>query len=115
MNRTSIIKYALASGLALSVTTVLQAQDHGHLNAGALGKLQNAPLFFANGPDFAAASGYVKTLDYTNGGRFAGFYHGNVTLTALPVLPINGGPNTNAAALGAFLQFRSEEHTSELQ
>ena len=42
---------ALALGLALFVPTVLRAQDHGHLNAGALGKGQGASLYFANGPD----------------------------------------------------------------
>ena len=96
---------ALALGLALFVPTVLRAQDHGHLNAGALSKGQGAPLYFANGPDFIATSGYVKTLAFTNAGRFAGYYQQNITLTALPVTALNFGPDPNAAALGSFLQF----------
>jgi hypothetical protein len=84
----------------------LIAQDHGHLNAGALGTSQNDPLYFANGNDFIDTSGYVKTLTFTNGGRFAGYYQGNITLTALPTTAEHGGPDANASAPGSFLQFR---------
>jgi hypothetical protein len=79
--------------------------QHTHLNVGAAGRTQNAPLIWANGGDFIATSGYVNTLSYTNGGRFAGYYNGNITLTGLPATPPNAGPDPAAAALGAYLQF----------
>ena len=81
------------------------AQSHGHLNAGAVGTNQNDKLFFANGPDFIDSSGYVKTLTFTNEGRFAGYYEGNITLTALPATEAHAGPDPDAPALGSFIQF----------
>lgn len=93
--------------LTIIIATIacsLQAQ-HGHLNAGAVGTSQNDQLFFANGQDFVDSSGYVRTLVFTNGGRFAGYYEGNITLTGLPATPAHAGPDPDAAALGSFLQF----------
>ena len=90
-------------GIALS--TISAGAQHGHLNAGALGTQQNDKLYFANGADFVDSSGYVKTLTFTNGGRFAGYYQGNITLTSLPATPEHAGPDPAAAAPGSFLQF----------
>ena len=101
----SIAKSALAVGLALLAHSNLSAQ-HGHLNAGAAGVSQNDPLVWANGADFIDSSGYVKTLEFTNAGRFAGAYQGNITLTALPATAAHAGPDPNASALGSYLQFR---------
>ena len=82
-----------------------QAQ-HYHLNAGALNRTEGAPLFFANGADYAPESDFVYTLHFTNSGRFAGFYQGNITLTALPATPLRGGPDPDAALLGSSIHFR---------
>jgi len=60
---------------------------------------------WVNGADFVANSGYVKTLEYTNAGRFAGSYQGGITPTALPATATNSGPDPAAAAFGSFLQF----------
>ena len=95
--------------LITAIVTVLgeslsQAQ-HGHLNAGAYGRNQNDELYFANGQDFVDSSGYVKTLTYTNSGRFAGYYEGNISLTVLPLSAEHGGPDANAPAAGSFIQF----------
>ncbi len=79
--------------------------QHGHLNAGARGTNQNDQLYFANGADFVDSSGYVKTLTFTNAGRFAGYYEGNITLTALPTTEGHDGPDPNASAPGSFIQF----------
>jgi len=95
----------LAFGLAPLASLPLQAQ-HGHLNAGAAGTAQNVPLIWANGDEFAVSSGYVKTLDFTNAGRYAGFFQQNITLTALPATAANAGPDPQASALGSFLQAR---------
>ena len=100
----TITKLALALGLALSVHTPTQAQ-HGHLNAGAVGTNQNDLLNWANGADFVASSHYVKTLFYTNGGRYADYFQGGITPTALPATLRNAGPDPAAAALGSYLQF----------
>jgi hypothetical protein len=79
--------------------------QHAHLNAGATSTNLGSSLLWVNGADFIVTSGYVKTLDYTNGGRFAGYYQGGITPTALPATALNAGPDPAAAALGAFLQF----------
>src|SRR6185503_10153830 len=81
------------------------AQVHGHLNVGAFGTNQNDKLFFANGADFIDSSDYVKTLNFANGGRFAGYLEGNITLTALPATVEHAGPDPDAPALGSYIQF----------
>jgi len=86
MNSRSLVKLILLLGCSLSLPLTLFAQ-HSHLNAGAVSTNQNAQLIWANGADFAASSGYVKTLEYTNDGRFAGYYQGGITPTALPEPP----------------------------
>lgn len=96
----------VACVLALSSQFKLHAQGHGHLNIGALGVNQDDPLAFINGADFATDTSYVKTLIHTNGGRFAGYFHGNYTLTALPASAEHAGPDPAAPALGAFIRFR---------
>jgi len=96
----------LLIGLAQSFPTILNAQLHGHLNAGAVGTNQNDALIWANGSDFAIASGYVKTLDYTNSGRYAGYFQQNITLTALPATAAHAGPDPQAPALGSYIQAR---------
>lgn len=104
MNPSPITRFALAGGLAL-FTQLNAAAQHGHLNVGAAGTAQNTPLIWANGADFIDSTGYVKTLDFTNAGRFAGFYQGNITLTALPATAAHAGPDPQAAALGSYIQF----------
>jgi len=104
MNHLSITKPALAIGLALLTHSNLSAQ-HGHLNVGAAGVNQNDPLIWANGPDFIDSSGYLKTLEFTNTGRFAGYYQGNITLTALPATAAHAGPDPDASVPGSYIQF----------
>lgn len=98
------VNAALGLGLVLSAQANLLAADHGHLNAGAVGTKQNDKLIFDNAAEFVSSSGYVKTLTHTNAGTYANYYQGNVTLTALPQAPFNGGPAANAPALGSFIQ-----------
>ncbi len=105
MKNCPLFKLILATGLALGVPPALRAQ-HGHLNAGASGTNQNDPVIWANGAAFIDSSGYVKTLNYTNNGRFAGYYEGGITPTALPATLETGGPDPDASAFGSYLQFR---------
>jgi hypothetical protein len=100
--------FAALAGVAHLLVNTLCGQDHGHLNLGALGVTQDAPLFFQNGADFAEPSGYVKSLVFTNAGRFSGYYHGNISLTVLPATPAYAGPDPDAPALGSFIQFRMD-------
>jgi hypothetical protein len=100
-----VLKFTLVAILAFSFQLQVHAQ-HGHLNAGAAGTTHGDRLIWANGADFIAPSGYVKTLDYTNTGRFAGYYQGGITPTALPATAERGGPDPDASALGSYLQFR---------
>ncbi|MBI5388567.1 MAG: hypothetical protein HZA90_28220 [Verrucomicrobia bacterium] len=99
-------RLALVLGLALITQLDLHAQGHGHLDVGALGLDQGDMLAFINGYEFAADSGYVKTLGYTNAGRFAGYFQGNYTLTALPATAAHAGPDPAAPAPGSFIRFR---------
>jgi hypothetical protein len=77
------------------------AQDHGHLNMGAVGTSQNDQLTFDNGGDFASNAGYVKTLDFAATGTYAGYFQGNITFTVLAATPEHLGPVPNAPALGS--------------
>ena len=74
------------------------------MRIGATNTAQGTPLYFYNGPDFAKSSGYVKTLIYTNSGRFAGYYQGNVTLTVQAATPDFSGPEPDAPALGSLVR-----------
>src|SRR5688572_1657317 len=85
--------------LLTSVVCSVHAQ-HGHLDVGAAGRNQNDRLVFANGAAFVDSSGYVKTLVFTNSARFAGYYQGSITPTALSSTLF-----ANSAAPGSFIQF----------
>ncbi len=89
--------------VGLLVCAGLRAQDRGHLNVGAAGQNPGDPLIFSNGADFVPATGWTKSLTFTNGGKYAGYWQGNVTLTALATTVTNGGPALNAALPGSFL------------
>ena len=102
----SYLKLAPTLGLALLVQPHLHAADHGHLNAGALGTNQNDRLIWANGGDFIASLGYVKTLDYASTGKYAGYFQQNITLTALPRTAAHAGPDPAAPAPGSFIKAR---------
>jgi hypothetical protein len=91
------------ASLLLASVTVLKAQDHGHLNIGAVGTNPGDPLKFENGPDFAEETGYVNTLIFTNAGPYSGYFVGNITLTGLAATEDRGGPIPGAAALGSRL------------
>lgn len=90
----------ILAGLSLFVSVSINAQDHSHLNIGAAGVAQNDPLIFANRDVFETAADYVKTLTFTNGGPYAGYYQGNITLTGLAVTEAHAGPEDFAAAPG---------------
>ena len=104
MKTRSYLKLAPILGLSLLVQPHLHAADHGHLNAGAAGTNQNDQLIWANAGDFIATAGYVKTLDYTNSGRYQGYYQQNITLTALPTTAAHAGPDPQAPAPGSFIR-----------
>jgi hypothetical protein len=93
--KTLLISLTGAAGPALA--------QHGHLNAGAFGTNQNDQLYCVNGASVATNSGFVRTLDYSNSGTYAGTFNGNITFTALPGTTNNGGPAFGHAALGSFL------------
>jgi hypothetical protein len=88
------MKYLLV--LALLVSSSL-AQDHGHLNVGANG----TSLTFDNGVTFEDP--YVKTLLFTNTGKYANVYNGNITLTALHSRDAFGDLDRAAPKPGSFV------------
>jgi len=95
-------------GVALLVLSTHAAAQHSHLNAGAFSTGQDAQLYFVNGANFVTNSGYVLGLTYATNGQYAGYYHGSITLTALPATVSNGGPAFGHAALGSFLEAQVE-------
>src|SRR5205085_7656210 len=96
----SLLAIAIA---AFAVINNVNGQDHGHLNVGAVSQTPGSKLIFANGTDFATNSSYIKTLTFTNAARYAGYFQGNTTLTALPATANFGGPDPQAPALGAYI------------
>jgi hypothetical protein len=74
-------KFISLTVLLISISA--HSQDHGHLNIGASSWDQGSKLTFANGGDFLQSIGYVKTLGIPTNPKYAGFYDGNITLTAL--------------------------------
>lgn len=94
---TLFVVISLFSGLSLT------AQDHGHLNVGASGQTQVAPLLFENGGDFATASQYVKTMNLASSGKYTGYYEGNISLTVLHSTNAFGESIPNAPAPGSFI------------
>jgi hypothetical protein len=85
---------------------LLQAQ-HVHVNAGASGTTQNAPLYFANGSVFDTNAAYDVYLSFTNSGSFSNLYQGaGISFTALASTLDNGGPAPGHASDGSFLQLQ---------
>lgn len=99
------LKSLFVIGGALLVLPSTSSAQHGHLNAGATGQVQGDQTIWANGADFIASSGYVKALNFASEGRFASYYEGGITTTALPTTEANAGPDPDASAPGSFLQF----------
>ena len=100
MKKLSVI---LATATLVAVSQSVNAQDHGHLNVGAVGVGQNDPLTFDNGEDFATDGNYVYTLTYATNGNYNNYFQGNITLTALAATTAHSGPVPNAPALGSFI------------
>jgi hypothetical protein len=105
--KSSILKITLLLTLALSLCAPrLHGQDHGHLRTAAYGIGQGAQLHFYNGADFATTSRYVKTLVFTNSGRYSNYFQGNITLTVQAATANYGGPEPDAPALGSYIRAR---------
>lgn len=81
----------------------VMSQDHGHFYVGATGKNQGDQLIIKNADDFSRNTDYVKTLTFTNGGRYAGYFHGNITFEALPSTNALGDAVPGGAALGSWI------------
>jgi hypothetical protein len=99
MKTNTLIIFLLASAALCAAKT--RAQDHGHLNVGAASQTAGSKLTFDNGADFAG--NYVKTLTFTNAGKFANLFQGNITLTALHSTDAFGQPVPGGPAPGAFI------------
>jgi hypothetical protein len=106
MKSNSILISAICFELLTFLPASVKAQAHGHLEGGSHGTQQGAPLFFQNAGEFGTNSLYVKTLIYTNGSTYAGYYQGNITLTVLAATAGHAGPVADAPALGSYVQAR---------
>jgi len=83
------------------------AQEHLHINAGAISAGISGQLYFENGANYVAGSGYVFEPDYRPIGQTYGGYYvtDNVTFSALAATADFGGPEPHHAELGAFIRF----------
>jgi hypothetical protein len=96
--RNLLVSITLAAAAGSAV-----AQDHSHLYIAAVGTNQNDPLIFDDVAIFETASDYVKTLTYTNGSRYAGYYQGNITVSPVAATVGHAAYAPNAAAFGAWI------------
>jgi hypothetical protein len=93
--------------LLMWLTCGIAAQaQHRHINAGAKATTAGAPLFFANGSLFDAASGSFFQLNPTNHPVYGPIYFGGseVTFTSLAATLNNGGPDPSAALPGTRIE-----------
>lgn len=104
MTNSKLRPLGVALGLAAGLAGPALHAQHGHLNAGAAGQQQDDPLVLVNGADFAAGSGYVLNLNWSDTGRYAGTYNGNITFTALRSFDTNGVALPNGPAPGSFIR-----------
>jgi hypothetical protein len=86
--------------LVLITSDVLAQEDIPHLNAGATRAEYGAPLWFPEGDDFAAESGYLVPLRFAAEGRYAGWYQNEIVFGVYPTLPGLGGPYPYSALPG---------------
>jgi hypothetical protein len=101
------MKSVTTSVLALIICTCsATAQDHGHLRIAAHSTNPGAQLYFYNGADFASASRYVKTLVFTNAGKYSNYFQQNITFTVQAATSAYGGPEPDAPALGSHIRAR---------
>jgi hypothetical protein len=108
LNQLFYRKLLLGSAL-VALASGAWAQDHGHLYIDAYSTNAGSQLYFGNGNLFNPTSGFVKTLFFTNAGRFAGKYWGNVTTLTGRSHNEDAHPGdygTNAAAPGSLLFFQ---------
>jgi hypothetical protein len=91
-----IVMLSVLAGAASEVRA-----QHSHVNAGALGTTNRAPLYFVNGDSFVASSGFVFTSVLRTNGLAVGFYDSSssVTFTAA----FGDGSDGPPAAYGAQL------------
>lgn len=108
MTPTKTLTPTLLLGLLLTGAAHAQTDPlHGHLNVGAVSKTQGTALTFDNGAVFLPSTGYAKQLDYITTGVYAGYYQGNITLTALAGTAAHaesGVADPNAPAFGSFIR-----------
>ncbi len=104
----SLFPRRMRVGAALVFLPLAAVAQHSHLNAGAFSPAQDAQLYFVNGANFVTNSGYVLNLAQATNGQYSGYFHGSITLTALPATVNNGGPAFGHAAPGAFLEAQVE-------
>src|SRR6185295_15637717 len=100
------MKYIVVPIMLFVGACCARAQDHGHLRIAADSTNQGAQLYFYNGADFASTSRYVKTLQFTNAGKYAGHFQQNITLTVQAATSAYGGPEPDAPAFGSYIRAR---------
>lgn len=73
--------------------------QHFHVNAGALGTTNRAPLYLVNGDSFVVNSGFVFSSVLRTNGPAVGYYDAGVTFTAVGSDGFDGPPAAPGAQL----------------
>jgi hypothetical protein len=104
MTFSRIIAFPTAAVVLLAAAA--NANAHEHLDAGANSTTPGSPLIFVNAGDYATNSDYIFGLDAGGpGSPYAGWYYtSDLVFEALAATPDYGGPEAQAAALGAHIE-----------
>jgi hypothetical protein len=94
-------------------TANAQSDGHLHIAAGATAPNPSGKLFFENGANFVASSGYTFPATLRPVGQTYGGYYvvDNVTFLGLAATEDLGGPEFMHASLGTFIRLRIESIT----
>lgn len=97
----------LSASAALWCVGGLAFGQHVHMNVGAVGTSQGDQLYLVNGASYVTNSGYCQPLLFTNANEWSNYYQGSpVSFVALPATLDNGGPDSQAPALGSQIRLR---------
>ena len=97
------MKVVLSVVVVLFHAVVLYGQ-HAHFVAGAVLPVAGAKLIAVNSNDYVHTSRYVRTLNLSPSGTYAGYYNASCPFIVAAATPEFGGPEANAPALGSFIE-----------
>ncbi|HMP82896.1 MAG TPA: hypothetical protein PKA41_09375, partial [Verrucomicrobiota bacterium] len=101
MNR--LFAVIISAQAILAVSNSANAQAHYHLHVAAAGKKQGDTLRFDDSDQISASHGFVSTLHFTNSGRFAGYFQGNLTTDVFSTSESHSAYSPDAPVPGSWI------------